>query len=1656
MIMLNTNTLRQRLLAGTALVAIGSFTTAPALALDPNTLPTGGRITSGSGLISQNGTRMDVNQTSQRMIANWNSFSIGSNAWVNFNQPNSSAVALNRVVGNDPSQIFGRLTANGQVFLINPNGVLFGQSGRADVGGIVASTLNITDQNFMAGRYTFTNDGGAGSVVNQGTISVIDRGYAALFGTSVSNQGVIVARQGSVALGAGDAVSMDFGGDGLINLAVDKGTLNALVENKGAIKADGGTVVMRAKNAGDLAATVVNHSGVIEAQAISDVGGKIVLDGGDAGIVAVSGTLDVSGKGAGQHGGSVTVQGDKIGLFAGAKVDASGASGGGTVKVGGGRQGKDSTVRNASATYLDSAASIDVSALINGDGGTAILWSDDYTGFYGSISARGGAQGGNGGFVETSSHNNIQAFGAVAADAAHGSGGSWLVDPRDITIVDGGIGVLSNVNNTQTAQYAFSITPTGNSAQISNAAIASYMSGTCLTCTMSITTNGAGSQNGDITVAGNIAITSGGAANLFLGAYRNIIINPGVSITGGFGNPLSVWLSAGANGGSGSILMNAGSAIMTFGGQVRFGGGYATFADWTDAGPVSTKTAVGIALSNGDTAYLRNGITINSATINTFENPINVTGSAGAVIMAGKGYSVANGTITSSNALTGTAGVGVLITGSSTIFAGSVNILGVGGKGTDKGGGTGVDIGKTSATAALTNFNAYPQVFTAASGSPVLIGALGAIAVNGTGGLGIARTGSAADGSDGGTGIALSDVHLATMSTTDTIALVGTGANGAVGCYSGCNTNSSPTNNGSWYYGYGGYGGNGISLLNTLIDAASVTASPSISISGSAANGANGPNSSLGSSYSQPGGGASGYGVISYNLTTTLGNVVIHAYEGYPGAGVGPFGPALATQRNAFLTAGLLDVGSHRLIVDMSTLNGSYGRTAKQYLYDDPNATASKITAAELQLLGKNSSGSVFDFSAGSNKIDVVSGGLSTAKIDVYLNNGANPLVIGSIAAINSYPETIGIYTGTTTITTSGAVTQANESSVVANFLNLYGNGGTYTLDQANNVQNLIVGQSPGDPSPDVKVARAYVNNDINSFSSIELHVSGSTYINSTGGDNTNNDNVLDTGSLQLTGDIGAWSLTGSLNKVGTLAANTGAVLLLNSQDLIVGTVSGFNNGNNNPIRGSVTGVTTSRNWLNAIVLSTSGKFTNTAGSDGLKVSSEGDNSPRWLVYSDNKATIVKGSLSGSDFSTIPTSYATLAPDNVLMPSGNQFLYLREAGGSSSGSSSSSSGGGSGSSSSSSSGGSSSSSSGSSSSSSSSSGGGSSSSSSGSSSSSSSSSSSGGSSSSGSGSSSGSTSTPLPTSTTDNAAATAVRAATNPPPSSNGTSTTSSTSTAPSAPPPVSTQTTTVNQPVPLPGGGATLSGGLIHLSADLVSFTPSPVAAPSSSPSANQPSTQASPSTTALPSTSSGGTISTPAAGGSASSSTPSFGAVSASLPNARILSVSSGNSAGTVVVRQSGDTLILSATSDAGAAGNATSSFQQPSTTTGGGTGLGVFTVSGDQTAQVGSFQVGYSAGNLTMAPGANPVQTMAAPADAGSVVTFRVATQNGGEAEFGLSFTNGALSIRPLNDNANAITSSGNADQKLVSATGLLQAQERMGVDVGQVRAIFVHGS
>lgn len=402
----------------------------PACAL---ALPDGGQISAGSGNIGQNGTTLTVTQTSPKLAINWQGFNISQGETVHFNQPGAGAVALNRVLGQAPSQILGNLRANGQVFVLNPNGVLFGSTAQVNVGGLVASSLSLNDADFLAGNYTFSNSGMAGSVVNQGALTAANGGYLALLAPEARNEGVISATLGTALLAAGDTVTLHLNNGSLLSYTIDHGTLRGLAENKHLICADGGQVILSAQAADVVTHSVVNNTGIIEAHTIQNQGGVITLLGDrHAGQVNVSGTLDASGRNTGETGGTVTVLGDRIALFDSARLDVSGASGGGTALVGGNFQGKGPEP-NATATFVAQGAQLNGDALTNGNGGTIILWADATTDFKGTISARGGAQGGNGGFVEVSG-KQLALGGTIDLSAAAGMGGQVLFDPVDFAI----------------------------------------------------------------------------------------------------------------------------------------------------------------------------------------------------------------------------------------------------------------------------------------------------------------------------------------------------------------------------------------------------------------------------------------------------------------------------------------------------------------------------------------------------------------------------------------------------------------------------------------------------------------------------------------------------------------------------------------------------------------------------------------------------------------------------------------------------------------------------------------------------------------------------------------------------------------------------------------------------------------------------------------------------------------------------------------------------------------------------------------------------------------------------------------------------------------------------------------------------------------------
>src|SRR3954453_6538584 len=466
--------LRNILLTATVLMPI-----APAFAG-----PNGGVVVGGSAKINtQDAANVTINQFSDKAIINWNLFNIGVGEKTTFIQPSANAIALNRIIGKQgPSEILGTLEANGKVFVVNPDGIIFGAGAVITTAGFLATTSDIRNQDFMAGRFNFNIPGRPdASIVNMGTITATNGGFGARGAPGVRKSGTIPATVGNVTLASSNTFNLDFYGDRLRQLGVGDEiashvkdvttgqTLKSLVTNEGKLKANGKRVELTAAAVRQVVDSVINTSGVIEANSIGTKGGQIVLAAatshassgpaqrGQTAIassglppqkVKVSGTLSAAGNKAGTKGGTVTITGEHIEL-AGATINASGRDGGGKVMIGGdwgGGTPDKSLVSNQSATLeskaiptattvsVDAASKIDASAKDKGDGGKVIVWSDQTTSFAGTILALGGTQFGNGGFSEVSSKGVLNYTGVADLRAANGSFGSLLLDPFNLTI----------------------------------------------------------------------------------------------------------------------------------------------------------------------------------------------------------------------------------------------------------------------------------------------------------------------------------------------------------------------------------------------------------------------------------------------------------------------------------------------------------------------------------------------------------------------------------------------------------------------------------------------------------------------------------------------------------------------------------------------------------------------------------------------------------------------------------------------------------------------------------------------------------------------------------------------------------------------------------------------------------------------------------------------------------------------------------------------------------------------------------------------------------------------------------------------------------------------------------------------------------------------
>ncbi|MEY2643886.1 MAG: hypothetical protein RLZZ611_535, partial [Cyanobacteriota bacterium] len=413
---LNTYSRKGKLVSLLALIA--GLTPGAALAL-----PEGLEVRGGSISVNQpDATTLVIQQGTQRAAGDWRSFNIGAGERVNIQQPSASSLMLARVSGGVGTEIFGQLNANGALLLLNPHGVLIGPGAVINTASFAAGTLTADPNQFMQGGaltlQPLTGAPADAAVINRGTISVSDAGLVALVAPQVINEGLIHARLGTIQLAAGTAATLDLSGDGLLQVALDPAASGALL-NQGQLKAQ--MVRIGAAEAQALIHAAVNLDGLVEARGADDSGGTIVV--ASAGDVIVKGQLDASG-GAAASGGNVKLLGNRVALLDQALVNASGGTGGGEVLIGGNKLGQGPEP-NATVAVMAPGSQVQADARVQGDGGRVILWSDDYTGFYGTISARGGSNGGNGGFVETSSKLNLQAQGSVEAGAPLGQGGLW-------------------------------------------------------------------------------------------------------------------------------------------------------------------------------------------------------------------------------------------------------------------------------------------------------------------------------------------------------------------------------------------------------------------------------------------------------------------------------------------------------------------------------------------------------------------------------------------------------------------------------------------------------------------------------------------------------------------------------------------------------------------------------------------------------------------------------------------------------------------------------------------------------------------------------------------------------------------------------------------------------------------------------------------------------------------------------------------------------------------------------------------------------------------------------------------------------------------------------------------------------------------------------
>ena len=609
--------------------------------------PVGEKLVLGNASFDRNTPGLlTINQLSDRAIINWEDFSIGASDITRFLQPAARSAALNRVIGGNPSAIYGQLQANGQVFLINPAGILVGAGGQIDTAGFVASTLDLSNERFL--KWPFREENSSSPTSTQGTSLMFSgkskaairnyggirasQGSVYLIARTVENSGSISAGAGTVGLAGGSEVVLASGGSETIAVLYGNG---GSVDNSGSIAA--ASAELKAAG-GNMYALAINNSGVVRANSLVNEGGRIVLKA-ERGATVHTGTLE-------SVGGEVQVLGEQVALNDNAVVDVSGASGGGTVLIGGGFQGTADGVANARRTFVGTGARIKANAEATGDGGKVVVWADELTRYYGSISARGGANGGDGGSVEVSGKVDLAFNGIVDVEATAGASGSVLLDPANLTIVSSG----SDDSSLGSTGIGVDGPPDANTdATISSSAIEALTGNIALeasedlTVGTSLTLSNQGSgetveliAGGNLTI--NAAVTTSGASITFRASSAT---DASDASNASFENLSTASLTIGAPATGGALtFQNNGSGGILLGSSIPNSGKNVTFENKVRLTANSTVMGADVTFSNtvnGDSTANARELTVTASGTATFDGKVGGSGILGSLTSNGSG-----------------------------------------------------------------------------------------------------------------------------------------------------------------------------------------------------------------------------------------------------------------------------------------------------------------------------------------------------------------------------------------------------------------------------------------------------------------------------------------------------------------------------------------------------------------------------------------------------------------------------------------------------------------------------------------------------------------------------------------------------------------------------------------------------------------------------------------------------------------------------------------------------------------------------------------------------------------------------------------------------------------------------------------------------------